>query len=151
MGDPLHLQCQQKVAERIRLLALPGLSDQRVYQQLAKYDVNVVYPCVEVTIEKLSEKVEIFNVDYLLVKYPVQVLSLHRGDVVDSREAVPHFTWRDAMIPAFSYVRLGLPGELRATCEPGELLAPKGPAWLRVAGGLVVWCWITRKRTPNAA
>jgi hypothetical protein len=143
----VHEQCLAATAVKIRSLTLPGLEPERVYEQLVRFDTNVVYPCVLVSSDQLREKVEWFSNVHLRIHYPVGVYVLHRGDVADASMKGPYLGWRDLILARLHAWKPEVAGVLRARVEvPEKVVEPRGPNWLRVAGGLVVWCEIVQDR-----
>lgn len=149
------------MANRIRELALPGLPPGQVYARSSPDDGTLTYPHVVCSIAGLTERTEPFDLGTQYPRFkttwPVLVLSERRGDVKDQREREPHLEWRGILLsasptglqgwrpPVANALRASvepganLSGMVRARTEPGQTSDPQGPAWLKIAGALVVW------------
>jgi hypothetical protein len=168
VADSLHEQLQHLLAERIRALAAGNaFVPQNVLEQASTDDVNALLPAVFVSIAGLVEYVEPFDMGKTAARYryeyPHLVLALKRGDGRDPRERIPYLAARDVLMrpdpsglqgwkpPGVegvlrARVEMGgtLTGAVRARTEPGQTTDPAGPAWLKVAGSLIIWVPVIR-------
>lgn len=158
--------CRAALAQRVKDLNLPGLAAAQVYEHLASTPANVSLPAVEITLAGLTEKYRWWSTDAQLWEYPVGVLVLFRGDPKDPAKEAPYLGWRDAIatrlvgwkpakdgptpLPGLLRVRVEMGGNIsagfRGRSEPGQVRDPLGPAWLKVAGGLIATFEVVRDR-----
>jgi hypothetical protein len=155
--------CRAVLAEQVKALTLPDLAPERVYEHLSARPLNVTLPCVELTLAGLMESWKWYTTDHLLWTYPVGLLVLFRGDPGDPTKEGPYLLWRDQIASALPpwkpqlegihRVRVepagNVTGGFRARAEPGQVRDPLGPAWLKVAGALVVTFEIVKKRVTG--
>lgn len=155
--------CRSALAEKVRALGLEGLAPERVYERLAAVPANTTFPAVELTLAGLQERWKWWTVDHLLWEYPIGLLVLFRGDPKDPTTEAPYLSWRAQIAEALPgwkpaleglhRVRVELAGNVtggfRARGEPGQVRDPLGPAWLKVAGSLVVTFEVTKARTTG--
>jgi hypothetical protein len=161
MPSAIHELVLQAVATRIRELALPGLAPERVYARTTPDDSVLEYPHVIVSVAGLLERTEPFDLGKTAARFrttwPVLVLTERRGDVKDQAMRTPHLEWRGILLASDPLGLQGwrpsivnalrasvepganLSGLVRARTEPGQTSDPQGPAWLKIAGALVVW------------
>jgi hypothetical protein len=155
-----HEQAQHGVAELVRSLNLPDLPAGRVYERLTQHGANITYPCCVVSIAGLIEEKERIAFGMWLWTYPVLVLFAHRGDAKDPAEQPVYMAWRDPIEHALEEaqtlpgvqdfhdieVQVGgsVSGIARGRTEPGQTADPAGPAWLKVAGGMVARVQVLR-------
>lgn len=152
--------CRAALAEQVKALTLDGLSPERVYKDLTAKPLNITLPCIELTLAGLVETWKWWSTDRITWYYPVGLLILFRGDPVDPAREAPYLDWRDQLVqilppwkPALAgahRVRVdpagNVTGGFRARGEPGQVRDPLGPAWLKVAGSLVVTFEIIKAR-----
>jgi hypothetical protein len=163
---PSWADCRHALAERVRGLGLDGLAPAQVYEHLANVAANTSFPCVELSLAGLTESWKWWTTDHLLWSYPVGLLVLFRGDPKDPPSAGPYLGWRDQIaialpgwkpapdgptpLPGLHRVRAELAGNIsagfRGRSEPGQVRDPQGPAWLKVAGALVVTFDVVKPR-----
>jgi hypothetical protein len=152
--------CRGALAERVRSLTLDGLDPERVHEHLADNLLNITYPCVELSLAGLVEKYRWWTTDHLMWEYPVGLLIVFRDDPKNPLAEAPYLSWRSQIAEALPgwnpemsglfRVRVEPAGNIssgfRGRGEPGQVRDPQGPAWLKVAGAMVVTFEVVKAR-----
>lgn len=155
--------CRNALAQQVTALNLTGLKPERVYEHLTAKPLNITLPAVELTLSGLQETWKWWTTDHILWTYPVGLLILFRGDPADPTTEAPYLDWRDQIaqtlppwrpnLEGLLRVRVDLAGNItggfRARAEPGQVRDPLGPAWLKVAGALVVHFEVVKQRVTG--
>lgn len=123
--QPILTRLREVVAARLALLALPGISTDRIYQQKFWDDRNLMYPYAAVALFAGGPLQETY-VDGTNAKSdwgkPVYVILADRkGDNDPSTSRIEN--WRERSIRAFDHQRLpGIPEGYQSIVEPGPIL-----------------------------
>lgn len=139
--EAVATRCRRAVGQVIAGLALP-LVGSNIVEGIFPDDTAVQYPVCHLSVEALTETVQVVVTELNDIGYPVQVMYADNNHMLWHSRLRVYEVWRERTIAAFEGKHLeGVPESMYCAVEPMMIADPKLPQYQHMVTGMVVRCF----------